>query len=51
MTVASGDIVCEHVASRGMQRHELRLAELGAADGQQRRLQIDVLKLEIARLP
>jgi hypothetical protein len=31
-----------------MQPHEASLTELGAADRQDRRLQIDILKLEIA---
>ena len=30
-----------------MQRHQARLAELGAADRQHRRLEIDILKLKI----
>src|SRR6266516_3221745 len=36
MAFASADVVCEHFAGRGMQRHQTSLAELGAADGQQR---------------
>ena len=32
-----------------MQRHEARLAELGAANRQHRRLEVDILKLEIVR--
>jgi hypothetical protein len=32
-----------------MQWHEASLAELGAADRQNRRFQIDILKFEVAR--
>ena len=32
-----------------MQRHQASLAELGAADRQHRGLEIDILKLEVAR--
>jgi len=49
MALASGKIVAQHLAGRGMQRHQTRLAELGAADRQHRRLEIDILKLEVAR--
>src|SRR5512143_111899 len=50
VAVASRDVVREHAASRSMQRYEPGLAELGTADPQHRRLQIDVLNFEIARL-
>jgi len=45
---APADVVCEHFAGRGMQRYQAGLAELGAADGQQCFLEIDILKLEVA---
>ena len=45
---APADVVCEHFAGRGMQRYQAGLAELGAADGQQCFLEIDILKLDVA---
>src|SRR2546426_12465465 len=48
MAFASADVICEHVAGRGMQGHQTSLAELGAADGQHRCLEIDISKLEVA---
>ena len=50
MTLSLGDVLFKHGAGRGMQRHEASLAELGAADCQNRRFQIDILKFEVARL-
>lgn len=32
VTIASADVICEHFASRGMQRHEPILSKLGAED-------------------
>src|ERR1700737_3737648 len=48
MSLTSGDVVCKHRAGRCMQRHQTSLAELGAANRQDRRLQIGILKLEVA---
>src|SRR5216684_1362165 len=45
MAIASGDVVCEHFAGRGMHRDQASLAELGAADPQHCCLKIDILKL------
>src|SRR2546426_7747129 len=49
MAIASGDVVTEDLTGRRRQRHQTRLAELGAADRQHPILQIDILKLKIAR--
>lgn len=49
MTLAPGDIVCEHLASGRMHRDQPIFTELGAADRQYAGLQIDVFELEIAR--
>jgi hypothetical protein len=49
MTFASCEVVGKYFASRRVQRHESRLAKLGAPDRQHRRLKIQVLKLETAR--
>src|SRR5258708_39920058 len=49
MTFASCEVVGKYFASRCVQRHESRLAKLGAPDRQHRRLKIQVLKLETAR--
>ena len=48
MAIASGDVVAEDLTGRGMQRHQTRLAEFGAADRQHSGLEIDILKLKIA---
>jgi hypothetical protein len=48
MTLPSAEVFGEHRAGRGMQRHQPSLAELGAADGQHRGLEIDIAKLEVA---
>ena len=48
MAIASTDVLCEHVAGRGVQRHQTTLAEFGAADGQHSGLEIDVLEFEVA---
>src|SRR5207245_10431059 len=50
MAIASGDEVTEDSTGRGMQRHQTRLAELGATDRQHSGLEIDILKLKIACL-
>ena len=50
MAIASGDVVTEDSTGRGMQRHQTRLAELGATDRQHSGLEIDILKLKMARL-
>jgi hypothetical protein len=47
MTVASRNVVGKYFAGGAMQRYESRLAELGAADRQHRRLEIHILKLEV----
>src|SRR5947208_826755 len=47
MTSASDDVVAEHFTGRRMQRHQAGFAELGAADRQHPRLEIDILKLKI----
>src|SRR5439155_24423959 len=47
MALASGNVVRKHHAGRSMQRHQASFAELGAADRQHRRLQIDILQLEV----
>jgi len=49
MTAAPDDVVGEHFAGRRMQWDEAILAELGATNRQHRCLQIDILKLEVAR--
>jgi hypothetical protein len=49
MALASSDVVFEDFAGRGMQGHQSILTELGAADRQHPRLQINVLKPEITR--
>lgn len=49
MALASGNVVCEHLAGRGVQWYQASLTELGAADRQHRGLEIDILKLEVAR--
>jgi hypothetical protein len=41
----------ENLAGRAMQRHQPRLAEFGAADGQYCCLEIDILKLKVAGFP
>src|SRR5437899_1452985 len=46
MAIASGDVVTEDLTGRRRQRHQTRLAELGAADRQHPILQIDILKLK-----
>src|SRR5260221_6306275 len=48
MSLTSGDVVSKHCAGRCMQRYQASLAELGAADRQYRRLQVGILKLEVA---
>ena len=50
MTVPAMKVVGEHVAGRGVQRHQPRLAELGAADGQHPGLEIQIAQLEVTRL-
>jgi hypothetical protein len=39
---AAAEVLGEHAAGRGMQRQQPSLAELGAADGQHRGLEIDI---------
>ena len=51
MALASGDVIFKHLAGRSMQRHPSVLPELGAANREYSGLQIDILKLEIARFP
>ena len=49
MALAPGDVLCQHLAGRGVQWHQASLTELGAANGQHPSLKIDILQLEIAR--
>lgn len=48
VAVASTDVLGEDLAGRVMQRHQPSLAELGAADGQERCFEIDILNLKVA---
>ncbi len=49
MALTSSDVVCKHFAGRGVQWHQARLAELGAAHGHYRSLEIEIFELEAAR--
>jgi len=48
MTLPSAEIIGEDLTRGGMHGHQPRLAELRAADGQHRGLEIDIVQLEIA---
>ena len=50
MTFAPNEILQENLARGSMQGYQSVLSELGAADREDPCLQIEVLKLEIARL-
>src|SRR5271166_3521148 len=51
MALASDEILREHLARRSMQGNQPILSELGTTNREHLRFQIEVLKLEIARLP
>jgi hypothetical protein len=48
MTCAPAEVIGKRIAGRDVQRYQTSLAELGAADGQHRSLEIDIVKLEVA---
>ena len=48
VAVASTDVLGEDAAGRAMQRLQSSLAELSAADGQDRCFEIDILNLKVA---
>lgn len=50
VTLAALEIVRQHAAGRSVQGYQARLAELGAPDRQEPRLQVDVLEFQVARL-
>jgi hypothetical protein len=49
MALASGQVVCEHIAGRCVQWHQAGFTELGVADRQYCGLKIDILKLQVTR--
>jgi hypothetical protein len=48
MSLAPGQVLCQHLAGRAVQGHQAGLAEFGAANGQRPSLKIDILQLKIA---
>src|ERR1700680_5030679 len=49
MTLPSAEVFGDSIEGGRMQRHQPRLAEFRAADGQYRGLEIDIVQLEVAR--
>jgi len=50
MRLAPGQVLCQHLAGRGVQWHQASLTELGTANGQHPGLKIDILQLQVTCL-